>query len=112
MPAIFFETAAQQAASATYTGAVRDIGDPAGSSGGDFNRFGAVVNTDQTGALYIDGSFDKTTWRQQGTVAAVVGGSADLSVLIRFRYYRVRYINGATQTGAGNFSVHSSFLTL
>ncbi len=112
MPALYFDTAQQQAASATYTGTARDIGDPTGMSGGsDVARFGAVVNTDQAGTLYIDGSFDKTVWRQQGSLAAVINGSADLSVPIRFRYYRVRYVNGATQTGAGNFSIHSSFLS-
>lgn len=127
MPAIFYDTATQLNAGETFTGGTagfggvagsgggagqsRDIGNPAGmSGGGEVSRFGAVVNTDQAGTLYIDGSFNGTTWRQQGTIAAVVGGSADISVPIRFRYYRVRYVNGATQTGAGNFSIHSSFL--
>ncbi len=110
MAAYFTETSTQQAANATFNGTARDVTDQAGAFGGDANRFGAVVNTDQAGTLYIDGSTDKATWRQQGTMAAVVGGSADLSVPVRYRYYRVRYVNGGTQTGTGNFSIQSSFL--
>jgi len=125
VPAIFFDTSTQLAAAATYiggtagnggaagiggaTGQARDLGSAANGNGGEMSRFGAVVNTDQAGNLFIDASYDGTTWRQQGTIAAVVGGSADISVPLRFRYYRVRYVNGATQTGAGNFSIHSSF---
>lgn len=127
MSAIFFDTSTTLAGAATFiggtagnggvdgiggaTGQARDVGNPANAGGGEMSRFGAVVNTDQAGTLYIDGSFSPAgPWRQQGSIAAVVGGSADLSVPIRFRYYRVRYVNGATQTGAGNFAIHSSFL--
>ena len=127
MPAIYFDTSTQLNAGETFIGGTagfggvagrgggpgqaRDIGNPAGMSGGaEVTRFGAVVNTDQAGTLYIDASFDGTTWRQQASIAAVINGSADVSVPIRFRYYRTRYVNGATQTGAGNFSIHSSFL--
>lgn len=127
MPAIFFDTNTALGNAASFIGGTagnggvagiggaagqaRDVGQSNGGLGTDINRFGAVVNTDQAGNLFIDGSFDGVTWRQQGTIAAVVGGSADLSVPIRFRYYRTRYVNGATPTGGGNFSIHSSFLS-
>lgn len=103
-----FVTSTQLAGGATFTGPAIDTSDPMNGSGHD--RIGAVVNTDQAGNLFIDGSFDGSTWRQQGTIAAVVNGAADLSVPLRMRYYRFRYVNGATQTGAGNFAIHASLL--
>jgi hypothetical protein len=128
VPAIFFDTSTQLAGAATFiggtagnggvagiggaTGQARDLGSAVNGNGGEMARFGAVVNTDQAGNLFIDGSFDGSTWRQQGTIAAVVGGSADISVPLRFRYYRVRYVNGATPTGVGNFAIHSSFTAI
>jgi hypothetical protein len=103
-----FVTSTQLAASATFTGPALDLADPQVAGPDDQNRIGATANSDQTGTLYIDGSFDASTWRQAGSVAVAANVPSDLSVPIRYRYYRFRYINGATQTGAGNFAIHAS----
>ncbi len=114
MATIFFDTSTQLNAGATYTGGAGGTGFGAdmiwdATSISDSNRFGAQANSDQPGTLYIDGSFNAVAWRQAGSVAVTAGTPADLDVPVRFRYYRTRYVNGATQTGAGNFSIHSSF---
>lgn len=120
MARIFFSTSTQLAAGATFTsgtagnGGVDGVGDAPGQARdagawNEANRFGAVVNSDVAGTLYIDGSYDKTTWRQQGSAAVAGGTAVDLDVPVRYRYYRTRYVNGATQTGAGAFAIHSSF---
>ena len=108
----FFVTAAQLAGAATFNGPAMDLNDPQISGPGDNNRFGANVNSDVAGTMFIDGSFDGTTWRQQGSVAVTGGTPADLSLPIRFRYMRVRYTNGATQTGVGAFAIHASLTEL
>lgn len=111
MARYIFVTATQLAANATFTqgttsGAIIDTAD--GSNGGDWSRIGAQVNSDQAGTMYLDGSFDGTVWRQAGSVAVTANVPADLDLPLRFRYYRVRYVNGATITGAGNFAIHAS----
>lgn len=117
MATIFFDTSTALAASATFAPA---LGGAIGFGGNsirdataydDANRFGAVAHSDQSGTLYIDGTFDPVNgpWRQCGSIAVTPGVPADLDVPVRFRYYRVRYVNGTTATGAGAFAIHSSF---
>lgn len=119
MAVILFDTSTTLAAGATFqsgaagnggstetglgSGMIRDM-----TSVQDSNRFGVVVNSDQAGTVYIDGSFDRTIWRQQGSVAVAANTPTDLDIPVRYRYYRVRYVNGGTPTGAGNFAIHSS----
>jgi len=94
--AFFAETATLLAASATLTGATRDNTGVAGGVGTRYKNFVAEVFTDQAGTLYIDKSTDGTTWRQAATAAVAAGVNAQLSVIMTVRYYRMRYVNGAT----------------
>lgn len=114
MAFLSFETSTQLAANATYDGAangkVHDIAD-SGAADSSVSSFGIFVSSDQAGTAYIDSSFNGALWRVQGSVVVSAGVPADLSVPIRQRYYRVRYVNGGTATGAGNFAIHSSFLS-
>jgi hypothetical protein len=77
----------------------------------DSDRFGAVVHTDQSGTLYIDGAYTRTApnWRQLGSVAVTAGVPADLDVPVRFPLLRTRFVNGATATTAAATAIHSSF---
>lgn len=93
---IFSETATALAASATLTGASRDTAAVAGGVGTRFKNFIAEVFTDQPGTLFIDKSTDNTTWRQAATLAVAAGVNATLEAKITCRYYRLRYVNGAT----------------
>ncbi|AXN53730.1 hypothetical protein SPS_19 [Sphingomonas phage Scott] len=93
---IYSETATVLAASGTLNGASRDSGAVAGGIGTRFKNFVAEVFTDQAGTLYIDKSTDGTTWRQAATASVAAGVNATLEVKITCRYYRLRYVNGAT----------------
>lgn len=94
--AFFEETATVLAAAGTLTGASRDNTGVAGGVGTRYKSFVAEVFTDQAGTLYIDKSTDGVTWRQAATLAVTANVNAQLSVLMTVRYYRLRYINGAT----------------
>ena len=94
--AFFAETATALAAAATLTGATRDNTGVAGGVGTRYKNFVAEVFTDQAGTLYIDKSTDGITWRQAATAAVTGGVNAQLSVIMTVRYYRMRYVNGAT----------------
>lgn len=93
---IFSETATVLAASATLTGVTRDTAAVPGGVGTRFKNFVAEVFTDQAGTLYIDKSTDGTNWRQAATLAVSAGVNATLEAKITCRYYRMRYVNGAT----------------
>ena len=85
------------AASATFTGTTRDI-----TTTPRRNRVTARAFADQAGTLFIEQSRDGTTFRNPAThsVAVAVGETRQLTVDIVTRYWRVRYVNGATLQGA------------
>lgn len=93
---IFSDTATVLAASATLTGVTRDTAAVPGGVGTRFKNFVAEVFTDQPGTLFIDKSTDGTNWRQAATLAVSAGVNATLEAKITCRYYRLRYVNGAT----------------
>lgn len=90
------------AASAAFTGTVRDCG----VSGGAVQRFTATAFADQAGTLYIDMSNDNVTWRQAKKTPVVAGDSAELSAVAVTRYFRARFVNGAAAQAA--FMLNSS----
>ncbi|MGB7650871.1 MAG: hypothetical protein WBL62_06735 [Gallionella sp.] len=84
-------------AAGTYTGTVRDLGI---SSTQNRKTFYASAFADQAGTLFIDMSNDNIAWRQAKKIACLAGDSVELSALICTRYYRVRWVNGATAQAA------------
>lgn len=89
------------AANDTYTGSWFDI------SLVDISTLLVLATADQTGTLYVDYSEDKTNITISmnaacnATVASPVqvgtyGNEADLNVAPFSRYYRIRFVNGAT----------------
>jgi hypothetical protein len=97
-PSLYYnDTVTPLIAAGTYTGTVRDFGVVATS-----NRKTFVANgfSDQAGTLFIDMSNDNVTWRQAKKIACLAGDSVELSALICTRYYRVRWVNGATVQAA------------
>ena len=85
------------AAGATFTGTTRDI-----TTTPRRNRVTARAFADQAGTLFVEQSRDGTTWRNPAThsVAVAAGETRQLTVDIVTRYWRVRYLNGATLQGA------------
>ncbi len=85
------------AAGATFTGTTRDI-----TTTPRRNRVTARAFADQAGTLFIEQSRDATTWRSPvgHSVAVAAGETRQLTVDIVTRYWRVRYVNGATAQGA------------
>lgn len=96
------DTVTPLAASAAFTGTVRDHG----VSGSYIQRFTATAFADQAGTLYIDMSNDNVTWRQAKKSPLVAGDSVELSVVSVTRYYRARFVNGAVAQTA--FMLNSS----
>ena len=93
----FTDSTTALAAGATFTGTTRDI-----TTTPRRNRVTARAFADQAGTLFIEQSRDSTTWRNPAThsVAVAVGETRQLTVDIVTRYWRVRYLNGATLQGA------------
>lgn len=68
-----------------------------------------VVETDQTGDLYIDQGFDNITYHPFPATPCTPGLNI-LTVELKMRYYRIRYINGATATTL--FKINTTLKTL
>lgn len=104
----FADTSTVLTAGNTFTGSTRDLG--ATTTNIPWSYFGASVWADQPGTVWVYGSNNSSTWiPQNGTAGTAVaaGNTVDVKVPIRFRYWYVKYTNGATtQT---NFNVNSSF---
>jgi hypothetical protein len=82
-------------ASATYTGAARDVG-VATSTGHPYAYFNAYYLTDQVGTARIDCSNDNTTWYTCATSALVAATPLIMTVPVMTRYHRAVVVNGAT----------------
>lgn len=96
-----------QAASATVTGATRDIAVAAGTVH-RYSAFNAAAFADQAGTLRVECSNDNVTWRRASADAAVAANAVVyLSVPVMTRYHRAVYVNGATLQGA--FMLNTSF---
>ena len=97
---VFAGSSAALASNATYTGAVRDLG-AAVTVGISISYFNALFYADQIGTAFIDVSDDGTTWTPAVTGTAVVASTPlTLTAPILGRYYRQRFVNGATAQGA------------
>lgn len=102
----FSDTTAVLAGAATYTGATRDLGATATTVQWSF--FGATFFADQAGTAFVEYSNNNSTWYLATPGVAVTASTpVDIKVPIRARYYRVRYLNGATLQG--QFNINSSF---
>ncbi len=99
------DTVTALAAAGTFTGTSRDLGV---SPQTGKRLFVATAFADQAGTLYVDMSNDNTTWRQARKIAIVAGDSAELQVAVVTRYYRARFVNGAT--AQGGFMLNSGVL--
>ena len=98
------DTTTVLAASATYTGASRDM--VAVTTGTAFNsastfarEFRVVSASDQTGTLKVQVSADGTTWRTlraQATQSVDGTNVAEIVAPVYTRYYRAVYVNGVT----------------
>lgn len=76
-----------------------------------YNRFGALVVSDQSGTVQLQFSTDNTNWIPATLPVAVTGGTPlDISAPIRARWCRAVYTNGSTATGATAFTLLTSFL--
>jgi len=84
------------AASAAFTGGNRDNTGLVGGIGTRYTDFIGEVFTDQAGTLIIEKSADATTWRQAASMPVVANQNAQLKVAMSTRYYRTRFVNGAT----------------
>ena len=85
------------AASVPFTGAARDL-----TATPRRNRVVARAFADQAGTLFIEQSRDGAIWRSPvgHSVAVAAGETRQLTVDIVTRWWRVRYVNGATPQGA------------
>jgi hypothetical protein len=83
------------AVNASFTGTTRDLGT-------DTSLYPAYAiaraYADQAGTLYIEQSRDGTTWRAAvgDSVALAAEETRTLTVRLLARYWRVKYVNGAT----------------
>ena len=98
---------AAQAASATVTGASRDVGAQQGQNHG-LCAFNAMAVSNQAGTLRIESSLDGTTWyRSTVDVAVAAGTPVFLSIPVVSRFHRAVYVNGAT--AQGSFKLDTSY---
>ena len=72
-----------------------------------YNRYGVFVSSDQAGQVFIEVSTNNSTWVLVDQRSVVAATPVDFSVPVRARYYRTRYVNGATAAAA--LTVLSSF---
>jgi len=102
----FADTVAPLASAGAFTGTTRDLGTSSATI--PFTTFGASFFADQPGTAFIEQSVaGGATWRVVATQAVTANTNVDLNVPIRARYYRVRYLNGATANTI--FEINSSF---
>lgn len=103
------ETTTNLGASATFTGAARDVGTSVGTQS-RYAAFNVTATAGVAGTVRIEMSNDGTTWyRASADTAVSANGVVTLSVPVVTRYYRGVYVNGAgAQTGTA-FAVNSSF---
>lgn len=90
-PVSYRDSTTALAAAATFNGTGRDIGTTLG-----YNTFCANATASHDGTLFIDRSADNTNWSECARVAVTATAPGLLQVPIMARYYRVRYLNGAT----------------
>lgn len=57
-----------------------------------------TIQTDQPGNVFVDQSADNNTWLDYGAKACTAGINT-FSIQLNFRYFRIRYVNGATAQG-------------
>ncbi|AVX21588.1 hypothetical protein SAMN02745885_01663 [Carboxydocella sporoproducens DSM 16521] len=96
---VYTDSTTALAASATYTGSTRDLG----TDGNNYPAFAiARAYADQPGTLYIEQSRDGTIWRSAvgDSIALAAGETRTLTVRLLARYWRVKYVNGATAQGS------------
>ena len=101
------ESVTPQGASATVTGAARDVGAQAGQNHG-LCAFNAMAVSDQAGTVRIESSLTGSTWyRSTVDVAVAAGTPAILSIPVVSRFHRAVYVNGAT--AQGSFKLDTSY---
>lgn len=101
----FTDTATALSAGATFTGTSRDLG--AVSTTVPWSYFNASFDSDQAGTAYIEYSTDNVNWSTAQTSAVAANVVSNIRSVIVARYWRTRFVNGATlQT---RFRVSSSF---
>ena len=87
----FTDSTTALAANATFTGTSRDTG-----ATGSNSKVRARAYASHPGTLYIDQSWNGTTWRSTDSIAVGAEETKFLEAKIVARYVRVRYVNGAT----------------
>jgi hypothetical protein len=101
------ESVAPQGASATVTGAARDVGARAGQNHG-LCAFNAMAVSDQAGTLRIESSLNGSTWyRATADVAVAANTPVILSIPISSQFHRAVYVNGAT--AQASFKLDTSY---
>jgi len=96
---VYTDSTTALGANATYTGTTRDLG----TDGNNYPAFAiARAYADQPGTLYIEQSRDGTVWRSAvgDSIALAAGETRTLTVRLLARYWRVKYVNGATAQGS------------
>ncbi|SFJ67500.1 hypothetical protein [Methylobacterium brachiatum] len=94
-------------AGAVVTGGTRQAN---GQPNPYYSRFGARVNSDQSGALQIQDSTDGTNWIPASSPQTVTAGiPLDLEVKVRAPFCRAVFTNGNAPTGANAFSLLAAF---
>lgn len=81
------ETISPIAANATFTGIARNTSNR--------KNLCVFVATDQPGTLFIDWSFDSTTWYTFAGIPCTAGNPVINRQETMLQYYRIRYINGS-----------------
>jgi hypothetical protein len=101
------ESVTPQGASATLTGATRDVGVQSGQNH-SLCAFNAIVVSDQAGTIRIETSLNGSTWyRATADVAVGVNTPVVLSVPVASQFHRAVYVNGAT--AQGSFKLDTSY---
>lgn len=96
-----------QAASATVTGATRDVG-VAVATVHRYSSFNASAFADAAGTLRVECSTNNVTWQRAAADVAVAANAVQTIIVpIMARYYRAVYINGAAAQTA--FMLNTSF---
>ena len=96
-PKIGTFTATPLAASATYTGAAKDLQEC------HLSFFNVMAFADQAGTMYIEQSHDNSNWDYSTDVALAAGATEALKQAIFARYVRPKYVNGGTDQTSFRF---------
>jgi hypothetical protein len=104
----FSDTSTPLSSAATFTGTTRDLGATATTV--PWAYFGSTFYSDVAGTAFVEFSNNNSTWypwNGSAGTALAAGSTVDIKAPIRARYYRARYVNGAT--AQGTFNVNTSW---